>query len=84
VPRANATAAGMRSPPRSGVDGQEATPPRPERLLVAVSASPTATRVVHAAANMVASFGFTGIVVHKESALTDRVIGASTRKPELL
>lgn len=56
----------MRSTEGSGVDGRRVASPRPERLLVAVSASPTATRVVHAAANMVASFGFAWIVVHVE------------------
>ncbi len=64
--KADATATRLRLPQRSGVDVREESPPRPERLLVAVSASPTATRVIYAAANMVASFGFAWIVVHVE------------------
>lgn len=52
--------------PQPAGDGNGRIPSPPERILVAVSASPTATRVLHAAARMAASLGSDWIVVHVE------------------
>ena len=56
----------MKARRASGQNGRDPATPRPERILVAVSASPTAVRVLRSAARMAASLESDWIVVHVE------------------